>query len=148
MIKIRSVTPEDHDEWLRLRYALWPGPHHSIAELETELSEIQADPIQPVFVAAQPDGGLCGMIEVSIRKEAEGCTTDRIGYIEGWYVDPEFREQGIGGRLVQAAESWARSQGCVEMASDTTLTYPLSPKAHEKLGYKEVQRSIHFAKKL
>jgi aminoglycoside 6'-N-acetyltransferase I len=148
MITIRPVTPEDHDEWLRLRYALWPGPRHTLAELETELIEIQADPMQPVFVAEQPNGGLCGMIEVSIRKEAEGCATNRIGYIEGWYVDPEFRELGIGGRLVRAAEDWVRSQDCVEMASDTTPDYPISPQAHEKLGYKEVQRTIHFAKRL
>ena len=148
MIKIHPVTPDDHDEWLRLRFALWPEPQHTLAELETELSEIQADPMQPVFVAEKPSGGLCGMIEVCIHKEAEGCVSNQIGYIEGWYVEPEFRKQGIGGRLVRAAEGWARSQGCTEMASDTTLAYPLSPKAHEKLGYKEVQRTIHFAKKL
>ena len=148
MVVIRPVTSHDHDEWLRLRHALWPGPRHTLAELEAELIEIQADPLQPVFVAANPTGGLCGMIEVSIHKEAEGCASNRIGYIEGWYVEPEFRKQGIGSKLVQAAEAWARSQGCIEMASDTTLAYPLSPNAHEKLGYKEVQRTIHFAKKL
>ena len=148
MITIRPVAPDDHDEWLRMRYALWPSPQHRLEELDKELSEILADSMQPVFVAQKPDGGLCGMIEGSIRKEAEGCTTNRIGYIEGWYVDPEFRGQGIGGRLVRAAEDWARSQSLTEMASDTTPDYPLSPNAHEKLGYKEVQRTIHFAKKL
>jgi hypothetical protein len=37
---------------------------------------------QPVFVAERPDGGLCGLVEVSIRSAAPGCTTDRIGYLE------------------------------------------------------------------
>jgi aminoglycoside 6'-N-acetyltransferase I len=148
MITIRPVQNKDQDEWLRLRYALWPGPKHTLDELRKELGEMQTDPLQPVFVAQKPDGGLCGMVEVSIRKGAVGCSTDQIGYIEGWYVDPEFRSQGIGGRLIQAAENWARSQGCVEMASDTTSDYPLSPIAHKYLGYKDVKRTIHFTKKL
>jgi len=110
--------------------------------------QIASDPEQPVFVAERPEGGLCGLLEVSIRKEAEGCTTDRIGYLEGWFVDPDLRGKGIGQKLVAAAEAWARAQGCTEMASDTTPDYPLSPAAHAKLGYIEIQRTIHFRKDL
>jgi aminoglycoside 6'-N-acetyltransferase I len=145
-IKIRLIQPKDHPEWLRLRLALWPK--HLPAELESEMAEIAADPEQPVFVAERPEGGLYGLLEVSIRKEAEGCTSDRIGYLEGWYVDPEARQQGVGSQLVAAAEVWAKAQGCTEMASDTTPDYPLSPQAHAHLGYREVQRTIHFRKEL
>ena len=77
---------------------------------------------------------------------APGCTTDRIGYLEGWYVDPDWRHHGIGRALVQAAEAWAARQGCTEMASDTDPTYPASPPAHAALGYVEVQR--YFRKEL
>jgi aminoglycoside 6'-N-acetyltransferase I len=147
-IIVRSIQPQDHAEWLRLRLALWPELDHKISELEKEIAEIADDPDQPVFVAERPEGGLCGLLEVSIRKEAEGCTTDRIGYLEGWYVDPDLRGKGIGKNLVAAAEAWARAQGCTEMASDTTPDYPLSPGAHATLGYIEVQRTIHFRKEL
>jgi aminoglycoside 6'-N-acetyltransferase I len=145
---IRSIQAQDQAEWLRLRLALWQETVHKISELEAEMAEIAADPDQPVFVAVRPEGGLCGLLEVSIRKEAEGCTTDRIGYLEGWYVDPDMRGQDIGRKLAEAAEAWARAQGCTEMASDTTPDYPLSPAAHAKLGYIEVQRTIHFRKDL
>jgi aminoglycoside 6'-N-acetyltransferase I len=147
-IHIRFVHTQDRAEWLRLRLALWPVPQDKVSELELEMAEMMEDPEQPVFVAERSEGGLCGLLEVSIRKEAEGCTTDRIGYLEGWYVDPDMRGQGLGRALVEAAESWARAQGCTEMASDTTLDYPLSPSAHEKLGYIEVLRTIHFRKTL
>ena len=50
---------------------------------------------------------------------APGCETDRIGYLEAWYVDPDWRNQGMGRALVEQAEAWARAEGCVEMASDT-----------------------------
>lgn len=145
---VRTIQPQEHAEWLRLRLALWPEPAHKIDELETEMVKIVADPDQPVFVAARPEGGLCGLLEVSIRKEAEGCNTNRIGYLEGWYVDPDMRGQGVGRKLVETAEVWAIDQGCTEMASDTTPDYPLSPAAHAKLGYIEVQRTIHFRKEL
>jgi len=147
-IIIRQIQTTDYAEWLRLRQALWPEPEDKVAELEREMAEIAADPEQPVFIAEHPEGGLCGFLEVSIRKSAEGCTSDRIGYLEGWYVDPDMRGQGVGRALVEAAEIWARAQGCIEMASDTTFDYPLSPDAHQKLGYEEVQRTIHFRKGL
>lgn len=143
-MKIRLLQPEDKPEWLRLRAALWPDDTR--AEHEQEMADILAHfERMPVFVA-EVDGSLCGLLEVSIRDQAEGCQTDHIGYLEGWFVDEAFRQQGVGRQLVIAAEAWAKAQGCTEMASDTTLDYPLSPAAHAKLGYEEVARTIHFHK--
>jgi aminoglycoside 6'-N-acetyltransferase I len=144
-VTVRRLGEGDAAGWLRLRLALWPdeGPD----ELQREMEEIRADSEgQPVFVAEGPDGRLCGLLEASIRGSAPGCTSDRIGYLEGWYVDPAWRDQGLGRRLVEAAEAWARAAGCREMASDTTPGYPLSPGAHEALGYQEVAR--YFRKEL
>ena len=104
-----------------------------------EMSAVRADSEhQPVFVAEDPNGGLCGLMEVAIHTSAPGCTTQRVGYLEAWYVDPAWRKQGIGRRLVAAAESWAIMQGCREMASDTNQGYPVSPTAHAQLGYETV----------
>ena len=144
---IRRLEEADRGEWIRLRRALWP--HHDANELEVEADEMANTPEStPVFVAQRPDGGLCGMIEVAIRDHAVGCTTDRVGYLEAWYVEPEWRCRGIGRLLVERAEEWARSLACTEMASDTTPRYPLSPAAHEALGYRVVKRKTHFRKPL
>ena len=144
---IRPLGPADREEWLRLRLELWP--HHDPAELETEARDIAGHlETTPVFVAEGPDGRLRGMVEVAIRTSALGCTTDRVGYLEAWYVEPEWRRQGIGRALVERAEAWARSQGCTEMASDTTPRYELSPAAHAALGYCVVKRKTHFRKDL
>jgi aminoglycoside 6'-N-acetyltransferase I len=89
---------------------------------------------------------LCGLVEVSIHSSAPGCHTDRIGYLEAWYVDPDWRGRGVGRELVARAEAWAKAEGCLEMASDTTPFYPLSPAAHAALGYEEVER--YFRKDL
>ena len=144
---IRRLEVSDRGEWIRLRRALWP--HHDPDELEVEADEMANTPeTTPVFVAQHANGGLCGMIEVAIRGHAIGCSTDRVGYLEAWYVEPDWRRRGIGRRLVERAEQWARSRGCSEMASDTTPRYPLSPAAHAALGYREVKRKIHFRKPL
>jgi len=148
---IRPVQPSDADEWLRMRMALWPD---STPEKEAnEIAHFLAVPPRPVlptlhavFVCPRPDAGLCGLVEVSIHRTAPGCTTDRIGYLEAWYVDPDCRGHGVGRELVQMAEAWAQAEGCREMASDTNPCYPVSPVAHAALGYQEVER--YFRKDL
>ncbi|HEY3345142.1 MAG TPA: GNAT family N-acetyltransferase [Anaerolineaceae bacterium] len=144
---IRRLEQPDAPEWLRLRSALWPDADRE--DLAQELEMILQDANrQPVFVAVRPDGGLCGIVEVSLHEHAPGCQTSPVGYLEGWYVEPTWRGQGVGRALVEAAEMWARSQGCLEMASDTNDEYPVSPAVHAALGYREIERAIYFAKKL
>lgn len=146
-VKIRQVTQDDKAEWLRMRITLWA--RHNPNELEQELDKLLANlSKEPVFVAGRPDKGLCGFIEVSIRQSDKGCKTKNVGYIEGWYVDSDMRKRGIGRMLVQAAEKWAKNQGCQEMASDTTNNYPISRTVHKSLGYEEIEISYHYRKSL
>ncbi len=144
---IRLLREGEHDQWLRMRRALWPDS--DVEELTQEMAGIWARlEHEPVFVAERLDGTLGGMIEVSLHEQVVGCETSPVGYIEGWYVDPDLRRQGVGGRLVAAAEAWARKSGCREMASDTEPNYPISPLAHTHLGYEETEMALHYRKVL
>jgi aminoglycoside 6'-N-acetyltransferase I len=145
-IIIRRLVQKDHDEWLRMRLALWP--HDPAGELLTEMAGIFPNPETPVFVAERADGHLGGFLEGGTRPYAEGCETSPAGYIEGWYVDEDLRRQGVGGLLVSAMEAWARERGLKEIGSDTWLWNEASIAAHLKLGYVEAERLVHFAKKL
>ena len=147
MFKIRQLRPNDAPEWFRMRQALWPKHTQSAFEKESVVM-LENSQRQPVFVAERTTGGLCGLIELSIRGKAVGCSTSNVGYIEGWYVDPNMRSKGVGRSLVKAAEEWAASMGCSEMASDTTSSYPVSPAAHKALGYEEVKTVYHYRKLL
>lgn len=135
-----------------MRAALWPEAElHELARdvsLFLTAPETSLPTLQAVFVCACETSGLCGFVEVGIRPYAEGCETNRVGYVEGWYVDPDQQRQGIGRQLIAAAEEWARNQACTEMASDAELYNTLSQQAHQKLGYEEVGRSVHFRKAL
>ncbi len=145
---VRAVEVGDRAEWLRLRLALWPdsSSEKEAEEVDTFLAGYPLPTLMAAFVAVRPEGGLCGLAEVSIHGSAPGCQTDRIGYVEAWYVDEDWRGRGVGRALVEWLEAWARAAGCREMASDTTPFYPLSPAAHEALGYVEVER--YFRKML
>jgi aminoglycoside 6'-N-acetyltransferase I len=145
-ITIRPGTPGDIFEWARMRNLLWP--HLTIEDLQLDMEDVFADPQQAVFVASRADGCLGGFVEASTRNHGEGCETSPVGYIEGWFVDEDLRGHGIGASLIRAAEDWARALGCEEMASDTWLDNDVSIQAHKKLGYEEMERLVHFAKRL
>jgi aminoglycoside 6'-N-acetyltransferase I len=144
---VRHAVHSDQVEWLRRRAALWPAcaleDHHG------EMQDQLADPARyAVFVVEREAGTLGGFLEASLRAYADGCRTSPVGYIEGWYVDADLRQQGLGGELVAAAEQWAIQRGCREMASDCELDNAVSFRAHLALGYEEVDRTIQFRKPL
>jgi aminoglycoside 6'-N-acetyltransferase I len=144
---IRSARPADAEQWLSMRMSLWPEtdePQHR-KEMAMMLSDAERF---AAFVCQDPHRELVGFAEVSLRSWAEGCESSPVGYLEGWYVAEPARRQGIGGRLVSAAEEWARSRGCKEMASDTELKNRVSEAAHLRLGYQVAARVIAFRKAL
>ena len=145
-VYIHRVTVADKAEWLRMRLLLWPD--NTAEECLEEMEEIFANPLTPVFVAVRPDGRLGGFLEAGLRNYADGCDSSPVGYLEGWYVDADLRQQGVGGALVRAAENWAREQGCTEMGSDTWLDNEGSISAHTSLGYEIAEKLVHFRKTL
>jgi aminoglycoside 6'-N-acetyltransferase I len=144
---VRPVGAGDDAEWTRMRDALWPGltPQTHAADI----AEFRNDPrAQAVFVVDRENGRLGGFLETGTRKYSNGCDTSPVGYIEGWYVDPDLRRMGWGRALVELAEAWARSRGYAEIASDCLLENEVSLAAHTALGYHETERLIHFRKSL
>ena len=146
---VRGVTPSDAPVWLRLRRTLWPDQAESehAAEITAFLEGRAREPLV-ILIAADGANERLGFAELSIRAYAEGCHSDRVAYLEGWYVVPEARNRGIGRALIAAGEAWARSQGCVEFASDADLTNDASAAAHRALGFAEVGRVRCFRKDL
>ena len=144
---IRPLVESDLNEWLRLRTLLWDQTDENDHRGEM-VDIIEHADSQLVVVADRGEGNLDGFLEASIRPMAEDCETDHVGYLEGWYVEPEARRSGIGRALVGFAEEWARAHGCEEMASDAEVGNDVSLSAHQKLGYRETSRLVHLRKEL
>ena len=145
-LRIRHATPADRAEHLRMRVALW-GKDNSKEFLDAEIDEI-IEAGQVVLLAATARGEVIGFAEVAIHHSAESCDTRNVGYLEGWWVDVAYRRQGVGARLVTAAEDWARERGALEFASGCDLDNAASAVAHKALGFEETHRTIHFRKPL
>jgi aminoglycoside 6'-N-acetyltransferase I len=153
-VQIRAARASDLDQLAGLLEALWP--ESSAEEHAQELRLLlggKADVVltMPIalLVAEASDGRLVGFVEVDLRSHADGCNPAQpVGYIEGWYVSDDYRQRGVGKKLLAEAEDWARSHGCVEMASDALIANELSQRAHEALGYEVVDRCVHYRKKL
>jgi len=135
-MEIRAVRFDEHAAVLRMMRALWPDCDDTVL--------VDDD----VLVLARDGGGLGGFIALTMRPWAEGCASTPVAYVEGWWVDEDLRRQGWGRRLVEAAETWARERGCPELGSDVELDNARSIEAHRALGFREVQRTVAFAKQL
>jgi aminoglycoside 6'-N-acetyltransferase I len=146
--RVRHATGADAAAWLRMRNALWPAETSSHArEIEQFFAGALKMPLA-VLIAEDERGTPAGFAELSIRAYAEDCLTDRVAYLEGWYVEPAARRQGMGRALVAAAEEWGRQQGCTEFASDAILDNDVSAAAHLALGFEETVRIRCFKKPL
>src|SRR5687768_2695784 len=148
---IRPLRPADRDEWRRLRRALWPT--YTPEQIDAEAREFERDITQcgkpaAVFVADRGDGRLGGFVEATLRPFADGCQTSPVGYVEGWYVDDDLRQRGVGRALISAAEDWARSRGGAEMGSDCLGWNHVSFTAHQRIGYRTSDDQIGFHKSL
>ncbi|HVU17313.1 MAG TPA: GNAT family N-acetyltransferase [Candidatus Didemnitutus sp.] len=145
--RTRPARASDRTDWLRLRRALWPDCSEAMHRLEMKQL---ARPSRKAGVLVLDDGRGCvvGFIELSIRGRVDGSTAPRVGYIEGWFIEPAFRRQGWGRRLVAAAGDWCRRRGLSELASDSELANRTGQAAHRALGFRETFRLVHFVKKV
>jgi aminoglycoside 6'-N-acetyltransferase I len=147
-IEIRPVERPDERAWHDMRQALWPGSRDRHADdIERYFTGKSAEPVA-VLLAFEPGGRAVGFIELSIRAYAEGCSTDHVAFVEGWYVAPDVRRRGVGAALMQAAETWGSEQGCMELGSDTEIENELSAAAHRALGFADMGTIRCFLKPL
>jgi aminoglycoside 6'-N-acetyltransferase I len=142
---IRRAVREDKAEWLRMRKGIWPEAPDEY--LDFDMDEILASDDCFVVFACDGDNPI-GLTEAKIKESAEGCETSPVGYLEGWFVQEEYRGKRVVGIMTQAAENWIREKGCTEVASDTWLDNEPSIRAHVNMGYTEVERLVHYVKQL
>ncbi len=150
-VQVRPALLSDLEPVTVLCAALWPDA--PISEHRDHAAAILSgkppSTLPLVLIVADVEGSVVGFIEVGLRSHADGCDTRYpVGFIEGWYVQPQQQRRSIGRALMTAAEDWSRSQGTHELASDTWIDEEPSQLAHEALGFEVVDRCVHFRKSL
>ena len=146
---IRPYQPTDLPEWMRMRCELWPELPADAAAQRADCDAWLARSNSIVLVAQRDNSSrLCGFIEIGEREFADGCDTSPVAYLEGWFVDEDLRSRGIGRQLVHAAEQWAIANGYSEFASDALLENLASQRAHNSVGFIEVERAVRYVKQV
>lgn len=145
-VQVRPAQAPDLAASAAMRHALWPDA--DVRALADEARAMLEGGREAAFIAVR-DGVPLGMAEASLRREyVNGTGSSPVGFLEGWYVVPEWRARGVGRALVAAVEGWARAQGCTELASDAALDNSASLAAHAGCGFEETERVVYFRKAL
>jgi aminoglycoside 6'-N-acetyltransferase I len=145
---IEPCTSVDQPGWLALRAALW-----SDCTADGHRADAARCLAQPgrygQFVAYSPAHEPIGFVEASVRSDyVNGAETSPVAFLEGIYVVPHARRQGIARALCVAVVAWARGKGLTELMSDALLGNVESHAMHAALGFAETDRVVYFRRPL
>ncbi|WP_432444450.1 GNAT family N-acetyltransferase [Rhizobium leguminosarum] len=73
------------------------------------------------YLALRPDQAPLGFAEICIREYANGCTAQPVPFLEGIWIDPKHRRQGVGRALLENITGDLIKQGFRELCSDADI---------------------------
>jgi len=114
------------------------------AAMQRRLEKLDGREEHVVFVA-EINGEIVGWIHGA---ERELLVVDRIGEICGLVVAEGQRTNGVGRRLLQAVEQWARERGLEEVSVRSNVARTESHPFYEKVGYTRLKTQHAYRKKL
>ncbi|MFA5939556.1 MAG: GNAT family N-acetyltransferase [Sinimarinibacterium sp.] len=124
-VRIRRARPADAAAILALEDA-FPSDRMSARSVRRFLSAATAR-----AVIADRDGAVAGALILLLRRNS------RWGRIYSVVVDPRHRGLGLGRRLVEAAETLARREGCTGVGLEVRADNDPARKLYRSLGYAE-----------
>lgn len=143
MVSLRRVRPDDAADVAALLVELG-YPDNEVAAVRRRLAAWTREPAGVVLVA-QLDGRVVGTVAVTAIPFLE--RAGRWGRIVALVVAAECRGQGVGRRLVAAAEAAAGDLGCVRMEVSSSLARTESHPFYRRLGYQDwADRSTRYMK--
>jgi predicted N-acetyltransferase YhbS len=113
-------------------------------DVKERLAEIERVPTQAVFVSCL-GGEVVGWVDVAVVLHLQ---SRRFALIGGLVVKEGLRGMGIGKRLCQEAETWAREQGVDAVRVTSRSTRADAHRFYLRDGYREVKTSRVFEKQL
>lgn len=143
---LRPPQGSGDKDWLAMRVALWPDGS------EDEHLLAMADTLgrgHYVRLAVSAAGSALGFVEAARRVDCvNGTTSSPVAFLEGLYVEPPSRRQGVARALVESVVAWALGQNLSELASDSLLDNVAAHAAHRALGFEETERVVYFRRAL
>ncbi len=165
MLDIRKIGPTDSVEELTELLHRAYSPLGKMGLNYTAVDQSPGNTIERInagfCLVATEDGRLIGtiVVEPTGKKDAECPYYAKAGVASAHQmaVAPDCQRRGIGTRLLEAAEAWARSNGFSELALDTAEPAFHLIEMYSRRGYRRVDsvqgqgksyRSVFMAKRL
>jgi len=141
--EICAPRPGDYARMAELAGQL--GYPSTAQEIGRRLDRMQASGDNAVFVAQLSTGELVGWIAVFLYCCVE---TDVRAEVSGLVVDERQRSNGIGQRLLERAEDWAREKGCRTIGLRSNVIRGRAHAFYERQGYENFKTQKSFRKSL
>jgi len=146
--RIVSAHARDASDWAALRQQLWPEESLA-AHMRAVGDALAGGPGRLTLLARAADDRAVGLAEATVRGDwVNGCASPPVLFLEGLYVAPAHRRDGIARGLVAAVANWGGTQGLTEFASDAALNNDASHALHRALGFVETERVVFFRRDL
>jgi GNAT superfamily N-acetyltransferase len=97
------------------------------------------------LLVAEVNGAVVGMVHVH---RWATMVLDDAAEIGALVVDKEWRSQGIGRDLLQAAEEWAKRRGCSTLQVRTNIVRQRAHEFYFQNGFRHVKTSLTLVKEL
>ncbi len=139
-ISVRPFTDRDSPALAGLITEL--GYPSTAEQMKARMARIVQHPDYATFVA-EVDGEVVGMVGVFVTLSHEH--DEPVGRITGMVVRETNHGQGIGARLLAAAEDWVRQRGAMQMALTSHVRRSGAHAFYLRRGYAETGK--RFVKK-
>lgn len=147
VITYHEFGESDFEALLTMGIKLWK--EFDKEELKNLMEQSRTSGRLKILLAKNEELHYAGFVMASVRIDyVEGAKRSPTGYLEGIYVEPEFRKMGVARHLIEKAEHWLKQNNCSQIGSDTWLTDRESRNFHKKMGFWEEEEVVHFLKNL
>ena len=156
-MQIRKTIPSDAEELTKLIKKLETSDNYlsekqqqirAFSDLEKAAEKAAERYIsQPGYVSfvADENGALKGFIAGEV-KEKKYRVYNKEGYVELWFVEPEYQGQSVGKKLFDMLAEEFKKLGCTHITLDTHLENSKAIQIYEHMGF--TKRLITFFKPL
>ncbi|MEO9477515.1 MAG: aminoglycoside 6'-N-acetyltransferase [Cyclobacteriaceae bacterium] len=145
-MNVEVLSHKNLESLLNMVMKIWPDCNRQ-EEHKYYLNAI--DSKKEIVFLAEVSGQHIAFAHATLRTDyVEGTSTRPVAYLEGIYVEPDHRRQNVAVLLMKKVEKWGLAMGCSELGSDVEINNMQSESLHKKVGFKEANRVICFAKKL
>lgn len=143
-VTIRPYRQQDLKELTRL-FTQWTGMDHpDEAGMAESVARAHKNPMNSTLVAVDASGRLVGYLFVGV---CDYVGVPRFLEVIQILVDERSRGKGIGGALLDFAETFALKQGIHEVRLHSRVILPKAHAFYEKHGYTCFKTSKFFVKK-